>query len=207
MTEESLELVRLRNNFYRDNYRRVMKLLLVMSLVMVVLVLTMAYLFTHRPDPKYFATTQSGRVLQLVPLSNPMLSTEALLSWASQVAMGTYTYNFANYRQKIQMQEGNFTSDAWQQFLTLLKDTGNIEAIDKRKLNLSAVVSGQPIVVFTGIWEGRFIWKVQVPLLVTYVGASGPPFQKQYMVMMTIVRVPTVQNINGVAVAQFIVSG
>lgn len=206
MTEESLELVRLRNNFYRDNYRRVMKLLLIMSLVMVILVLTMAYLFTHRPEPKYFATTQSGRVLQLVPLSAPMLSTEALLSWASQVAMGSYTYNFANYRQKIQMQENNFTSDAWQQFLVQLKDSGNLQAVDQRKINVSAVVSGAPVVVYQGTLDGRYAWKVQVPLLVTFVSASDR-FQKNYMVTMVIVRVSTVQNQNGVAVAQFIVSG
>lgn len=206
MTEESLELVRLRNNFYRDNYRRVMKLLLIMSLVMVILVLTMAYLFTHRPEPKYFATTQSGRVLQLVPLSAPMLSTEALLSWASQVAMGSYTYNFANYRQKMQMQENNFTSDAWQQFLVQLKDSGNLQAVDLRKINVSAVVSGAPVVVSQGMLDGRYVWKVQVPLLVTFVSASDR-FQKNYMVTMVIVRVSTVQNQNGVAVAQFIVSG
>ena len=206
MTEESLELVRLRNNFYRDNYRRVMKLLLIMSLVMVILVLTMAYLFTHRPESKYFATTQSGRVLQLVPLSSPMLSTEALLSWASQVAMGSYTYNFANYRQRIQTQEINFTSDAWQQFLLQLKDSGNIQAVDQRKINVSAVVSGAPVVVYQGMLDGRYAWKVQVPLLVTFVSASDR-FQKNYMVTMVIVRVSTVQNQNGVAVAQFIVSG
>lgn len=206
MTDESLELVRLRNNFYRDNYRRVMKLLLIMSLAMVILVLTMAYLFTHRPEPKYFATTQSGRVLQLIPLSSPMLSTEALLSWASQVAMGSYTYNFANYRQKIQTQEVNFTSDAWQMFLTQLKDSGNIQAVDQRKINVSAVISGTPVVVYEGMLQGRYAWKVQVPLLVTFVSASDR-FQKNYMVTMVIVRVSTVQNQNGVAVAQFIVSG
>ncbi len=206
MTDESLELIRLRNNFYRDNYRRVMKLLLIMSLVMVVLVLTMAYLFTHRSEPKYFATTQSGRVLQLVPLSNPMLSTEALLNWASQVAMGAYTYNFANYRQKIQMQEINFTSDAWQQFLTQLKDSGNIQAVDQRKINVSAVISGAPVVAYQGMLDGRYAWKVQVPLLVSFVSASDH-FQKNYMVTMVIVRISTVQNQNGVAVAQFIVSG
>ncbi len=206
MADESLELVRLRNNFYRDNYRRVMKLLLIMSCVMVVLVLTMAYLFTHRPEPKYFATTQSGRVLELVPLSTPMLTTEALLSWASQVAMGSYTYNFANYRQKIQQQEINFTSDAWQQFLIQLKDSGNIQAVDQRKINVGAVIAGAPVVVYQGMLNGRYAWKVQVPLLVTFVSASDR-FQKNYMVTMVIVRVSTVQNQNGVAVAQFIVSG
>lgn len=206
MTEESLELIRLRNNFYRDNYRRVMKLLLMMSVVMIILVITMAYLFTHRPEPKYFATTQSGRVLQLVPLSNPMLSSESLLSWASQVAMGSYTYNFANYRQKIQMQEVNFTSDAWQQFLLQLNNSGNIQAIDQRKINVSAVIAGAPVIVYEGMLSGRYAWKVQVPLLVTFVSASDR-FQRNYMVTMVIVRVSTVQNQSGVAVAQFVVSG
>lgn len=201
--EEALELVRLRNNFYRDNYRRVMKLLLIMSIALVILVLTMAYLFTHRPEPKYFATTQTGRVLQLVPLSTPMLSTEALLSWSSQVAMGAYTYSFANYREKIQMLESNFTSDAWQQFLTRLKTSGNLEAVDQRKIIVSAVVSGAPVIATQGMLSGRYAWRVQVPLLVTYV-SSSERFQKNYLITMVIVRVSTVDNQNGVAVAQFI---
>lgn len=204
MTDESLELVRLRNNFYRDNYRRVMKLLLIMSCALVILVLTMAYLFTHRPEPKYFATTQTGRVLELVPLSTPMLSTEALLNWASQVAMGTYTYNFANYRQKLQQQEVNFTSDAWQQFLSQQKISGNIEAVEQRKINVSAVASGAPVIVNQGMLNGRYAWKVQVPLLVSFVSASEP-YQRNYLVTMVIVRISTVDNQNGVAVAQFIV--
>ncbi|MCD8525211.1 MAG: type IVB secretion system apparatus protein IcmL/DotI [Gammaproteobacteria bacterium] len=206
MADESLELIRLRNNFYRDNYRRVMKLLLIMSIVMVILVLILAYLFTHRPEPRYFATTQSGRILRLIPLNQPMLSSEALLSWASQVAMSAYTYNFANYRQKIQTQEINFTGDAWQQFLQQLKDSGNIQAVDQRKINVNAVVSGSPVIVYQGMLKGRYAWKVQVPLLVTFVSASDR-FQKNYMVTMVIVRVSTVQNQNGVAVAQFVVSG
>ena len=203
MTDESLELVRLRNNFYRDNYRRVMKLLLIMSIALVILVLTMAYLFTHRPEPKYFATTQTGRVLTLIPLSAPMLSTEALLNWASQVAMAAYTYNFANYRQKIQLQESNFTSDAWQEFLTQLKTSGNIQAVDQRKIIVSAVVSGAPIVVSQGLLDGRYAWRVQLPLLVTF-NISSERFQKNYLVTMTIVRISTLQNQNGVAIAQFI---
>jgi intracellular multiplication protein IcmL len=196
--------VRLRNNFYRDNYRRVMKLLLIMSIALVILVLTMAYLYTHRPEPKYFATTQTGRVLELTPLSTPMLSSQALLSWASQVAMGAYTYSFANYREKIQLLEGNFTSDAWQQFLTRLKTSGNLEAVDQRKIIVSSVVSGTPVIVTQGMLSGRYAWRVQVPLLVTYVSASEPRFQKNYLITMVIVRVSTVDNQNGVAVAQFV---
>lgn len=201
--EQALELVRLRNNFYRDNYRRVMKLLLIMAIAMIALVLTMSYLFTHRQEPKYFATTQTGRVLQLVPLSTPMLSTEALLSWAGQVAMQAYTYSFANYREKIQLLEGDFTPDAWQQFLAQLQTSGNLQAIDQRKIIVSAMVSGTPIISRQGMLSGRYAWRVQVPLLVTYV-SSSERFQKNYLITLVIVRVSTVDNQNGVAVAQFI---
>ena len=38
MASDALELVRLRNNFYRDNYRRLMALLLMMSISLIVLV-------------------------------------------------------------------------------------------------------------------------------------------------------------------------
>lgn len=75
------------------------------------------------------------------------------------------------------MQESNFTSDAWQQFLLQLKDSGNLQAIDVKKIIVSAVISGAPVVAYQGMLDGRYAWKVQVPLLVTFVSASER-FQK-----------------------------
>jgi intracellular multiplication protein IcmL len=203
MSDDSIELIRLRNNFYRDNYRRIMKLLLILTATLVVMIAIIFYLLAHRPQPKYFATTQAGRVLELIPLSTPMLSSTALLNWASELATATFTYNYLNYRQQIQALQPNFGANTWKDFLAELKK-GNIEAMVKRKLAVTAVPSGAPVILSQGNLNGRYTWKVQVPILAKYVSASDT-YQNQYLVTMTIVRVSTLENQNGVAVSQYVV--
>lgn len=202
MSDDSLELVRLRNNFYRDNYRRVMTLLLVMMLVLLCLIGTLIYVVLHRPEPKYYATTQSGHVLQLVPLNEPILSSTAILNWASEVATATYTYSFVNYRDKLQALEPDFTKNGWTNFMKGMQDSSSLSAVEKRKLVVSAVVAGTPVIANQAVLSGRYAWKVQVPILVTYQSASEK-YQNTYTVTMVILRDATLQNIKGVAIEQF----
>ena len=204
MSDDSIELIRLRNNFYRDNYRRIMKLLLILTATLVVMIAIIFYLLAHRPQPKYFATTQAGRVLELIPLSTPMLSSTALLNWASELATATFTYNYLNYRQQIGALQPNFGANTWKDFLTELRNNGNVDAMVKRKLLVTAVPSGSPVILSQGNLNGRYTWKVQVPILAKYVSANDS-YQTQYLVTMTIVRVSTLENQNGVAVSQYVV--
>ena len=204
MADDSLELIRLRNNFYRDNYRRVMKLLLLMSVVTILLITAIFYLIAHRPTPKYFATTQSGRVLQLVPLSAPLHTSKAILDWATQVATATNTYNFANYQAELQSLQPYFTETAWRDILEQLKQSGNLEGVEKNAMILNAVATGPAIMVYEGMLSGRYAWKVQVPLRISLHTASENS-SRNNLVTMVIVRVSTLENENGIAVAQFIV--
>lgn len=204
MSDDSIELIRLRNNFYRDNYRRIMKLLLILTATLVAMIAIIFYLLAHRPQPKYFATTQSGRVLELIPLSTPMLSSTALLNWASELATATYTYNYLNYRQQIQALQPNFQASTWKDFLSELKGSGNISAMVTRKTSVSAVPVGAPVILSQGNLNGRYYWKVQVRILAKFVSASET-YETPYLLTMTIVRVSTLENQNGVAVAQYVV--
>ena len=205
MASDALELVRLRNNFYRDNYRRLMALLLMMSISLIVLVVGVVWLVTHRPQPKYFAATQSGRMLEVVPLNRPTLSSKALLDWAGMVATGAYTYSFINYRTKIQELESSFTTTGWKNFSTALTNSDNISAVEQRKLMVSAVVSGAPVIAHEGLLNGRYAWRVQIPLVVTY-QSSSQRFDESHIVTMVIIRISTLQNESGIGIEQFVVS-
>lgn len=202
MANDSLELIRLRNNFYRDNYRRVMKLLLIMTLVSVLLISAIFYLIAHRPTPQYFATTQSGRVLQLVPLSTPLQTPANILKWASEVATATYTYNFANYQAELSALEPYFTDKGWRQFLSAVQE--NITTVEKNRMIISAA-SGAPIMVAHHTWNGRYAWQVQVPLRATFTVPGSKPFSRNYLITMVIVRVSTLENVNGIAIEQYVV--
>lgn len=202
MTGDSLELIRLRNNFYRDNYRRVMKLLLLLALVLVVALGTIFYLLSHRPSPQYFATTESGQVLNLIPLSAPMYNSTSLLSWAVDTATRAYNFSFVDYRAKLQSLQPRFTRDAWSQFLEAQKV--NLKAVAGNQMIVSAVVSGPAVILHEGLLpDGSYAWRVQMRILTTIETASDTA-QSGHLVSMLIKRVSTLEDPHGIAVAQFV---
>jgi intracellular multiplication protein IcmL len=205
MVDDAVELVRLRNNFYRDNYRRLVGALLILLFIVVVLVGTVFYQLVNRPEPRYFATTVDGRIMPLYPLSEAMLSPGELLQWAHGAAIAAYTYNFVNYRAAMQQLQNQFTPDGWRYYEDALKVSRNLEMVIAKKLVVSAVATGTPVILDQAVINGRYSWKVQIPLLVSY-QSPNEQTQKPVILMMIISRVPTVDMPKGIAIVSFVAS-
>jgi intracellular multiplication protein IcmL len=207
-TEENtgaLELVMLRNNFYRDNYRRIMILCLLLVLTVVCLVGYIYYQHKSIPKPKYFATTVDGKIIKLTPLDSPNLTTNSLLQWASEAATSAYTFNFVNYRKALQEVRKYFTERGYRNFINALRDANNLQAIRDKKLVVSAVPTGVPVVLKEGVLQnGKYAWQVQVPMLIVYQSASEE-FRQNVVLNMVIVRVPTLESDGGVGIESFVV--
>ena len=205
MVDDAVELVRLRNNFYRDNYRRLVSALLFLLVIIIVLVSTILYQVMNRPEPRYFATTVDGRIMPLFPLSEAMLSPGELLQWAHGAAISAYTYNFVNYRDAMQQLQNQFTPDGWRYYEDALKVSRNLEMVIAKKLVVSAVATGTPVILDQAVISGRYSWKIQIPLLVSY-QSPNEQTQKPVIVMMIISRVPTVDMPKGIAIVSFVAS-
>ncbi len=203
MPEDVLTNVVMRNNFYRDGQRKMVLILLISIAANFILTSMLVYIVSHPPAPKYFATSINGRITPLFPLNEPNQSDSAVLQWANQAAIAAFTYNFVNYRAELQASSGFFTADGWDQFLNALQQSNNLEAIKAKKLIVSAVATRAPIILQKGILNGRFAWRVQMPLLVTYQSASE--FSQQNLVVtMLISRVSTLNSPRGIGIAQFV---
>ncbi len=200
--DDALELIRLRNNFYRDNYRKVVTALLVALIAIIVLVCGIVYLVMDRPAPTYFATTDSGNIIPIVPLDRPMVNDQTVLRWATTAAVSAYTFNFLNYREQLQSASKYFTQDAWQGYLTKLKDSGNLDSVIKRQLIVTAVPGGAPVIENEGLLSGRYAWRIQMPLLATYQSSSDTKYSNPLLVTILIVRVSTTVSPDGIAIAQ-----
>lgn len=200
---DGLETVALRQNFYRDGYRRLLGVVTILALIAVVMVSIIAYLAYHQKKrPEYFATTQDGRILPIYPLSSPIVSQEQLLQWANQAAISVYNYSFVNYRKELQEASDYFTPEGWKSFEDALTRSSNLETVIKKKLVSSAVATGAPVVEKRGILNGRYTWRISMPLLITYESASDV-IQQSLIVTMNIVRVPVINTPKGIAIAQF----
>jgi len=203
--ENALELVRMRNDFYRDNYRRALGILLLMVIINFTLVGVIIYQITRVPPTKYFATSADGRITQLHPLSQPLVSASALLQWANQAAIAAYTYNFVNYHKQLQEASEYFTPEGWRNYEVAIKSSRNLEYVIARKLVVNAVATGAPVILDQRRIGGRYAWKVQMPVLVTYQSASTI-VQQPLTITMIIVRVSMRDVPKGIAIAQFYAS-
>ena len=205
MPEDALKAVVIRNDFYRDGQRKLVLILLTSIITNLLLGAMLAYIMSHPPAPKYFATSINGRITPLYPLDEPNQSDSAVLQWANQAAIASFTYNFVNYRSELQAASGFFTAEGWEQFLTALKLSNNLDAVKDKKMIVSAVATQAPVILKKGVMlNDRYEWKVQMPILVTYQSASEFS-QQSNIVTMLITRVSTLNSPRGIGISQFIV--
>lgn len=203
--EDALEVVRLRNNFYKDSYRRVLLALVLMVLLNVTLTALLYYVITNRPKPEYFATTSDGKVIRMFALSEPLVTPAELLQWTTIAATSVNTYNFVNWRKELQSASEYFTPTGWREFQDSLKTSNNLETITSKKLSVSAVATGAPVILDQGLIGNVYKWKVQIPLLLTYESASTN-LSQPVVATMLVTRVSTLDTPKGIAIDAFYMS-
>lgn len=205
----ALERVMLRNNFYRDNYRRLMIVCLGLIILTACLGSWAVYERASKPSPQYFATTYDGKLIPLLPLSEASLNDNQLLQWAVEAAVASYSFNYVNYRKALQDLRIYFTKVGYQYFLKALKESNNLDAVISKKMIVTATPTGSAIIldkglVKTGADQGIYRWQVQLPMVVNFQSETTPI--TQYIILnMTIVRVPTLESPSGVGIASYVI--
>jgi len=202
MVHDALKLVKLRSDFYRDSYRKVVVSLLGAVVIIIALVGIIFFLIASKPSPKYFATTDSGRIIPLIPLDQPNLSEHNVLQWASNALISVYSFDFVHYQKTFQENRQYFTNRGWQSFMNALEEAKTIETVKDRKLIVSAVLNGTPIISNQYILRGRYTWEAQIPILVSFQGTQA--YSDNLMATLKIQRVSTLDNKYGIGIAEIV---
>jgi len=199
-----LATVVVRNEFYRDGYRNMLRLIMLQAIVIVGLILSMLYVIKiHQPENRYFATTEDGRLVPMVALNEANLSAPALMSWVAQACTEVMTFGFNDYRRRLQEASRNFTRRGWDSFTSALEASRIIEMVEANQQVVNAVPSGAPVLLSQGAFAGRYQWRIQLPLVLTY--QSGDRRQdKRMVVQVLVVRVPRLESSNGVGIEQWV---
>jgi len=199
-----LMTVIVRNEFYRDGFRNMLRIAIAESIIIVALILTfIVYINAAKPQDHYFATTADGRIMQLVPLNLPNMGTSALMSWAAQSATEVMTFGFHDYQRRMQQSSRHFTRHGWENFTNALQKSRIIESIESTRQVVTAQPSGAPILIQEGVFNGKYRWVVDLPLTVTYQAGTANRTDN-LMVRLVIDRVPSLENPNGVGIEQWI---
>lgn len=199
-----LATVVVRNDFYRDGYRTMLRLTVLLSGIILLLIGAMYYVIhAHQPVDRYFATTEDGRLIPMVSLDQPNLSTPALMSWVAQAGTEVMTFGFNDYRRRLQESSRNFTRSGWESFTKALQSARTIETVEVNQQVVTATPRGAPILQAEGLVNGRYQWTVQLPLILTFQSGSKSQTER-YMVTLVVVRVPRLESPNGIGIEQWL---
>ncbi len=200
----SLGKVIIRNEFYRDGYRTLLKVALVQVFVILGLIGAMYVVIqTHQPENRFFATTEDGRLVPMIALSEPNMSPPALMSWVAQSATEVMTFGFNDYRRRLQESSRNFTRRGWESFTQALQKSRIIEMVEANQQVVTAAPQGAPILESQGLVAGRYQWVIQLPVVLTYQSGSLSR-SDNLLITIVVVRVPRLESPNGIGIEQWI---
>jgi intracellular multiplication protein IcmL len=200
----NLAKVVIRNEFYRDGYRSILKLAVFQSMIILGLVGLMFYVVhVHQPENRYFATTEDGRLVPMIALTEPNLSTPALMSWVAQASTEVMTFGFNDYRRRLQEASRNFTRKGWESFTEALQRSRIIETVETNQQVVTSAPQGAPILQSEGVVGGRYQWIIQIPMVLSYQSGSKTR-SDSLLVTVVVVRLPRLESPNGIGIEQWI---
>lgn len=202
MKSISQKIEQQKNYEYRDSFRWVLTGLVAMLILCVLLAGMVSYKAIFPGETKYYATMTTGQVIPLPPLSEPVVTNTYLLEWASLATRAAFNLDFVNYQKQLQSASSYFTSGGWSAFNKALDSSGLLNDVKDKKLIMSAVVERSPLIQFQGKISGRYIWRLQLPILVTY-GSASEQRQRSMTVTLIISRVPAIDTPQGILISDF----
>lgn len=98
-----------------------MKLALALTVALCASLGVAAILLLNQPKPQYFAATPDLRLAPMVPLDQPLLTQNGLLTWVSDTITGAMSLNFLEWREKLESIRPHFDDAAYKSFLASCK--------------------------------------------------------------------------------------
>ncbi len=164
------------------------------------------YVMTHEPVPPFIRFNPQKNVVytpDMQGLNRPVLNRDSLRHWAAAATTAAYNYDFANYKKQIQVVISKyFTPAGGEAFVNDLQAKGVLKGIVRNQVIVSSVVQGTVVILDQGVINGKYSWKVQLPISVTYQSASEVEAD-QMIVTLLIVSVPTTLYDKGIGIDSF----
>ena len=191
-------------NWYRAQFRRAMKLALALTVALCASLGVAAILLLNQPKSQYFAATPDLRLAPMVPLDQPLLTQEGLLTWASNAITGAMSLNFLEWREKLETIRPHFDDAAYKSFLASLQSSGVLDMIRDKRLSASAVATRAPVIIASGLVSGKATWKVEFPLIVSYESSQGVESTQKLLATVLVCRASTAKTPRGVVLQQVV---
>ncbi len=201
--DEAVATILVRQAYTRERHYLLIRVIIALAGALMFQAVLIYFLATKPPVNYYFSTDRDGRIQPLTPIDKPIGSLIDLSTWVANSVIEAYTFDFANWRTQLSRARNNFTPSGWKGFETALRDSGVLQTVREKKYVTSAVPTSAPVLVSQGMIQGRYAWKFQIPILVTY-QSSEKTVPQNLMIEVLVVRISETENPRGLGIAQLI---
>lgn len=185
---------------YRQGFTKLVRIIQVQALAIVMLVGVLHhYVSEVIPQDRYFAETATGGKMQIVGLMDPNVNTQALLFWAQQAAVDVMTFGFNDVDQRFTYSQKYFTPGGWAAFAGQLSQSKMLANVMAYQQFITAIPRSPAQMMAWGWKNGKYVWTVQVPIVMT-IRAGNNRTPNNMTIVMTIVKLPTAENPRGIAI-------
>ena len=204
------EEIWLRRDIAKKNIYMSRSLIAVSGALMLSIVLNIIQVATPAKRT-YFATTPTGALIPIVPLSAPIMDQSALNNWTVNAVTKAFTLTFNNWKANIQAAQQDFTPNGAESYRAGLEKYHILSLITSENCNLSAVVTGAPVITSpAGAKDnrGRAYWIVEFPMTWTYStgGPQSSTTSNNVIAKVIVVREPQTVAASGLAIDQLLVA-
>jgi intracellular multiplication protein IcmL len=203
--QDAIQSVLLRNAFYRDGYRALLKVSLVQGAVIIILI-AIVVMLVLASDVKhtFFATNVDGRIMPIEPVQEPYFADDQVITWVAKTAREVMQLDFLNYRTSLDKANSKFTQTGRLDFHNALRDSRLIEALERSKLITQLKIESAPQILKKALTkEGVYVWFLSMPISLVYDGQDPPqPFHGRLQVRVD--RVNFLEDPDGIAFGQWV---
>ena len=192
-----------RNAYSRERHVFLLKVIVVLGALLFLSLSGNLYLGARGPGVVYFSVDPAGKTRPLVALDRPVQPTNVVLNWATNAVTEAMTFSFANYEKVWSKARVNFTSAGWKSFRASMTKEGTLDRVVSNKYVTTATPTGAPVVVAEGNVNGRYAWKIEVPVLITYESANNRQSQ-QVLMQVVVQQLPDSESPGGLGIRQIV---
>jgi len=199
------ERVVMRNKWYVDSFRMIIIAFAISLTLNVLQGLVIGYQVANPVAPKYFATTTDGRIIPIVALDQPNMSSSSIAQWATKAIVESYSFDYSRYKDELNKAgQTFFTPKGFKAYVAAIKGSGVLDTVISKRLIVKTIITSAPSIEAEGLVNGVYTWKMTVPVTIDYQGATMNS-KRQNVVHITVRRVSETSSDRGLAVSEFIV--
>jgi len=153
---------------------------------------------------KYHAINPHRDVRNLVPLTGPNLTNEAVLSWATNSTVEILTLGFGDFDRQILSQYYRFTPEGWGSFTKAIRDLDLRTTFKSRQLVLTTVPRDTAVITAQGENADQdYEWHIELPVIMTYMTNNNVSQKQKALIKLTLVRVEANKNSAGIGIKEW----